>query len=52
VIAGLARVVGARRFAGSVRSLTGTELAAGLVRQAFDSAGENVTIGTDELAAV
>ena len=52
VIAGLARVVGARRFAGSVRSLTGAELAAGLVRHAFDSAGENVIIGTDELAAV
>ncbi len=52
VIAGLARVVGARRFAGSVRSLTGAELAAGLVRHAFDSTGENVTIGTDELAAV
>jgi len=52
VIAGLARVVGARRFAGSVRSLTGAELAAALVRHAFDPAGENVTIGTDELAAV
>jgi len=52
VIAGLARVVGARRFAGSVRSLTGAELAAGLVRHAFDFTGENVTIGTDELAAV
>lgn len=52
VIAGLARVVGARRLAGSVRSLTGAELATGLVRQAFDSAGENITIGTDELAAV
>jgi uncharacterized protein YbjT (DUF2867 family) len=49
VIGGLARVVGARRFAGSVRSLTGGELAAGLVRYAFDPAAENVTLGTEEL---
>ncbi len=52
VIAGLARVVGARRFAASVRSLTGAQLAAGLVRQAFDPAAENVTLGTEELAPV
>jgi len=49
VIAGLARVIGARRFAGSVHSLTGAELAAGLVRYAFDPAAENVTLGTEEL---
>jgi uncharacterized protein YbjT (DUF2867 family) len=48
-VAGLARVVGARRFAGSVRSLTGAELAAGLVRHAFDAAAENATVGTEEL---
>jgi uncharacterized protein YbjT (DUF2867 family) len=52
VIAGLARVVGARRFAGSVHSLTGEELATGLVRHAFDPAAENVTLGTEELAPV
>ena len=52
VIAGLARVVGARRFAGSVHSLTGAELAAGLVRHALDAAAENVTLGTEELTAV
>ena len=52
VIAGLARVVGARRFAGSVQSLTGAELAAGLVRHGFDPAAENVTVGTEELAPV
>lgn len=51
VVAGLARVVGARRFAGSVRSLTGTELAVGLVRQAFDAAAENATLGAEELRA-
>jgi uncharacterized protein YbjT (DUF2867 family) len=51
-IASLARVVGARRFAGSVRSLTGAELAAGLVRQAFDPEAENATLGTEELRTV
>jgi uncharacterized protein YbjT (DUF2867 family) len=49
VIATLASVVGARRFAGSVRSLTGAELATGLVRHAFDAAAENATLGTEEL---
>jgi hypothetical protein len=44
--------VGARRFAGSVHSLTGEELATGLVRHAFDPAAENVTLGTEELAPV
>jgi uncharacterized protein YbjT (DUF2867 family) len=52
VIAGLARVVGARRFAGSVHSLTGAELAAGLVRHALDASAENVTLGTEELTPV
>lgn len=51
LIAGLARLAGARRFAGSVRSLTGAELAAGLVRHAFDAAAENTTLGTEELGA-
>ena len=50
-IAGVARVVGARRLAGSVRSLTGPELAAGLVRVAFDAAAENATLGSEELGA-
>jgi uncharacterized protein YbjT (DUF2867 family) len=52
VVALLARVVGARRFAGSVHSLTGAELAAGLVRHGFDAAAENVTLGTEELEPV
>ena len=51
-IAGVARVVGAQRLAGSVRSLTGAELAAGLVRVAFDGAAENATLGSEELGAV
>jgi hypothetical protein len=51
-IAGVARVVGARRLAGSVHSLTGAELAAGLVRHAFDAAAENATLGTEELGPV
>lgn len=49
MIAGLARAMGARRFAGSVHSLTAPELATGLVRHAFDPAAENVTFGTEEL---
>jgi len=52
VIAGIARVVGARRFAASVQSLTGAELAAGLVRHAFDAEAENLTLGTEELTPV
>jgi uncharacterized protein YbjT (DUF2867 family) len=52
VVALLARVVGARRFAGSVHSLSGAELAAGLVRHGFDAAAENVTLGTEELEPV
>jgi uncharacterized protein YbjT (DUF2867 family) len=50
-VATLARVVGARRFAGSIRSLTGGELATGLVRHAFDAAAENATLGSEELGA-
>ena len=47
--AGIARLFGAERLAGSVRSMTGPELAAGLVRNAFDPAAENVVLGTEEL---
>lgn len=47
--AGLARVVGAHRIAGRLRSLTGVQLAAGLVRHAFDPASEDATLGADEL---
>jgi nucleoside-diphosphate-sugar epimerase len=52
VLAGLARVVGAGRLGGRVRSLTGPELAAGLVRHAFDPASENATLGAEELRPV
>lgn len=52
VAAGVARVVGAHRVAGRIRSLTGAQLAAGLVRHAFDPASENATLGADELGAV
>jgi uncharacterized protein YbjT (DUF2867 family) len=48
-LAAVAALVGARRFAGSVRSLTGPELAAGLVRHAFDSVAENTVVGAEEL---
>jgi uncharacterized protein YbjT (DUF2867 family) len=47
--ASVARVVGAERLASSVRSLTGAELAEGLVRYAFDRSIENATVGSDEL---
>ena len=47
--AGIARLFGAERLAGTVRSMTGPELAAGLVRQAFDPAAENAVLGTEEL---
>jgi uncharacterized protein YbjT (DUF2867 family) len=49
--AGVARVFGADRLAGSVRSMTGRELAAGLVRHAFEAASENVSLGSEELRA-
>lgn len=51
-VAAVARTVGARRLAGRVHSLTGAELAAGLVRHAFDPAAENVTVGTEELQPI
>jgi hypothetical protein len=47
--AGVARLAGARRLAGRVRSLTGAELAAGLVRHAFDPASERAVVGAEEL---
>ena len=49
--AGVARLIGAHRLAGSVRSMTGPDLAAGLVRHAFDAAAEDATVGTEELRA-
>jgi uncharacterized protein YbjT (DUF2867 family) len=49
--AGIARLFGAQRLAGSVHSMTGPELAAGLVRHAFDAAAENAVLGTEELRA-
>jgi uncharacterized protein YbjT (DUF2867 family) len=49
--AGVARLFGADRLAGSVRSMTGTELADGLVRHAFESLTENETVGAEELRA-
>ena len=49
--AGLVSLVGAHRLAGSVRSMTGPELAAGLVRHAFEASAENATLGTEELRA-
>jgi nucleoside-diphosphate-sugar epimerase len=51
VVAGVARVVGAGRLAGSVTSLTGAELAAGLVRHAFDPSSEGATLSSEELRA-
>ena len=51
-VAAVARVVGADRLAGSLHSLTGAELADGLVRHAFDASAENATVGSDELHAV
>ncbi len=48
-LASVARVAGAERLASSMRSLTGAELAEGLVRYAFDASVENATVGSDEL---
>jgi uncharacterized protein YbjT (DUF2867 family) len=48
-VAGLARLVGSRRIGANVRALTGAELAAGLVRHAFDASSENAVIGAGEL---
>lgn len=47
--AGLAGLFGARRLAGTVRSMTGRDLAEGLVRHAFAASTENATLGADEL---
>lgn len=47
--ASVVRVVGARHLAGRVGSLTGADLAAGLVRHAFDAASENAIVGAEEL---
>jgi len=47
--AGVARLAGARRLAGRVGSLTGAELAAGLVRHGFDAASANAVVGAEEL---
>ena len=49
--AGVARMFGAARLAGSMRSMTGTELAEGLVRHAFDASSENEFLGAEELRA-
>jgi uncharacterized protein YbjT (DUF2867 family) len=48
-LASVARVAGAERLANSMRSLTGAELADGLIRYAFDASVENATVGSDEL---
>lgn len=45
------RLVGARHVGNRLRSLTGAELAEGLVRHAFDPACENTTVGAEELHA-
>jgi nucleoside-diphosphate-sugar epimerase len=43
------RLLGAHRLGASLRSMTGRELADGLVRQAFDASAENTIIGAGEL---
>jgi len=45
----VAWLFGAHRLAGSVRSMTGRELAAGIVRHAFEPSAEDVTVGAEEL---
>ena len=45
----LLRVVGANRLGSSFRSMTGRELAEGLVRHAFDASAENTIVGAAEL---
>ena len=47
----LLRVVGANRLGASLRSMTGRELAEGLVRHAFDPSSENAVVSTAELYA-
>ena len=50
-VAGLIlRLVGAHRLGASLRSMTGRELADGLVRLAFDALAENTIVGAGELA--
>ena len=49
--AGVARMFGAARLAGSMRSMTVAELAEGLVRHAFDASSENEILGAEELRA-
>ena len=51
VLASVGRVFGAQRLAGSVRSMTGRELAEGLVRHAFEPSTEDATLGSEELRA-
>ena len=51
-VAVVARVAGAERLAGSLQSMTGAELAEGLVRHAFDASAENATVGSHELHGV
>jgi uncharacterized protein YbjT (DUF2867 family) len=51
MVSGVARLVGADRLGGSLHSMTGAELAAGLVRLAFDASAENTTVGAEELRA-
>ena len=46
------RLVGAHWLGGSLRSMTGPELAAGLVRLAFDASAENTIVGAEELSRV
>jgi uncharacterized protein YbjT (DUF2867 family) len=47
----LLRAVGVNRIGASLRSMTGRELAEGLVRHAFDPSAENATVSTAELYA-
>jgi uncharacterized protein YbjT (DUF2867 family) len=47
----LLRLVGANRLGASLRSMTGRELAEGLVNHAFDASAENTIVGAGELRA-
>ena len=51
VVAGFAAAIGARQLGGRLRSLSGAELAAALVRHGFDPASENSIISSEELHA-
>ena len=46
---GLLRLVGAHRLGASIQSMSGRELAEGLIRHAFDPSAENTIVGTSEL---